>query len=168
MGTIKLNPSQYAGWIDRMAADFPQVMRSAVVSGAMAALPELHLATDKSPPPSGVGNDGAMDRGRYKRSWKAGQHPEGAWIYNDAPYAAVIEHGRRPGARRPPVKALIAWCKRKAKADDPAAMAYLLARAIGRRGIKSRNVMSGALPQITRRFEAEVMRVLARRFGGQP
>jgi len=167
MGTIKLDARQYANWIDQMAADFPQVMKTAAVSGAMAALPELHLATDKSPPPSGVGDPGAFFIGTYKRAWKAGQHPEGAWIYNSTPYAAVIEHGRRAG-KMPPWRALVAWCKRKAKAEDPERMARALAFAMKRRPTKGRHVMGGALPQIMQRFEAEVRRVLARRYGSQP
>ncbi len=168
MAVLKLNPAQYANWIDRMAADFPHVMSAAAVSGAMSCVPVMHKATDESPPPSGEGGNGAFFIGTYKRAWKAGHHPEGAWIYNGMPYAAVIEHGRRPGSRMPPWRALVAWCKRKAKSDNPEGMARALARAIGRRGIKGRKVMAGAVPKMLVAFEVECRRVLARRYGSQP
>jgi hypothetical protein len=54
-----------------------------------------------------------VDRGTYRRSFKVSKVAGGAVLYNFAPHAAVIEEGRRPGARMPPVDVILAWVKRK-------------------------------------------------------
>lgn len=52
-----------------------------------------------------------------------------------ASYARVVEEGRAPGSRPPPTAPIAAWLKRKGR--DPT-LAYVVARAIGKRGIKAR------------------------------
>lgn len=56
-------------------------------------------------------------------------------------YAPVMEFGRRPGARMPPPDALAGWARRHGL---PASALFVLARAIGRRGIKGRFFMAKA------------------------
>jgi hypothetical protein len=58
-----------------------------------------------SPPP--------VDRGTYRRSFKAQKVANGAVFYNFAPHAPIIEMGRRPGSKMPPVGVILAWVKRK-------------------------------------------------------
>jgi hypothetical protein len=53
-----------------------------------------------------------VDRGTYRRSWQVGNIDGGAVVYNSAPYAAIIEHGRRPG-KFPPIRAIEEWVARK-------------------------------------------------------
>lgn len=53
---------------------------------------------------------------------------------NAAPYAWNIENGRRAGAKPPPVAALREWCRLRL---GNANLAYPVARAISRRGIKA-------------------------------
>lgn len=53
-----------------------------------------------------------VDTGAYKQSWRFVQDPDGAEVLNDAPHAAVIEWGRRPG-KRPPLEPLMEWVRRK-------------------------------------------------------
>lgn len=55
-------------------------------------------------------------------------------------YAAAVEKGRRPGAQQPPTKPIEAWARRK----GIRAPAYVLARAIGRKGIKARPYLAPA------------------------
>jgi hypothetical protein len=55
-------------------------------------------------------------------------------------YAAAVEKGRRPGAPPPPTKPIEAWARRKG-IDAPA---YVLARAIGRKGIPARPFLAPA------------------------
>jgi hypothetical protein len=54
-----------------------------------------------------------VDRGTYRRGWQARDLDNGVAIFNPTPYAAVIEHGRRKGARQPPIAPLQAWVLRK-------------------------------------------------------
>lgn len=57
-------------------------------------------------------------------------------------YGIVMERGRRPGARMPPVAALAGWARRHGGLNP-----YLVARAIQRKGIKARPYMEPALEQ---------------------
>jgi hypothetical protein len=54
-----------------------------------------------------------VDRGTYRRSFKAQKVAGGAVFYNSAPYASIIELGRRKGAKMPPIDVILAWVKRK-------------------------------------------------------
>lgn len=54
-----------------------------------------------------------VDRGTYRRSWQVAEHPDGASLFNDSPYASIIENGRRPGSKMPPVDLIYKWVKRK-------------------------------------------------------
>src|SRR5689334_12091271 len=54
-----------------------------------------------------------VDRGTYRRSFRYDDIPRGIALANSAPYASVIEHGRRPGARQPPTSAIADWVRRK-------------------------------------------------------
>jgi hypothetical protein len=63
------------------------------------------LISQESPKP--------VDRGTYRRSFQVDDIPGGSVLYNFAPHAAIIEEGRRPGARMPPVGAIYDWVKRK-------------------------------------------------------
>lgn len=60
-------------------------------------------------------------------------------IRDPYPYPAVIEFGRQPG-RMPPPEALERWVQLKmgVSADDAPGVAFTVARAIGRRGVKGR------------------------------
>lgn len=60
-------------------------------------------------------------------------------------YAGYVEHGRRAG-RQPPVAALVPWVKRKlgVPAKRARSVAFLVARKIGRRGIRAKDVVARA------------------------
>lgn len=63
------------------------------------------LIDGESPPP--------VDRGTYRRSFSCDDIPGGVVFYNFAPHAAIIEEGRRPGAKMPPLQMIFDWVKRK-------------------------------------------------------
>lgn len=70
-------------------------------------------------------------------------------IQTNVPYALVMEDGRRPG-RFPPVDAMIAWVTRKRKdfgikKSEIPSVAFLVGRAISRRGITGRKFFDKAL-----------------------
>ena len=70
--------------------------------------------------------------------------------------------GRRPGSRPPPVGAIARWVVRKGVASEAQAksIAFLIARAIGARGLKPRYVMTGALQELSRYLQQEVDDIL--------
>lgn len=65
-----------------------------------------------------------------------------ATIGTNAPYAQVVHDGRGRGKPTPPVRALAGWASRH---GIPANRVFLIARAIGRKGIKGRPFLKDAL-----------------------
>ena len=51
--------------------------------------------------------------GRHSAGWDVTSHPQGAVLRNDVRHAIVLETGRRAGAKRPPIKALMPWVAQK-------------------------------------------------------
>jgi len=62
-----------------------------------------------------------------------------ATLLNDAPHHVFVEMGRRAGARMPPVAVIAAWCGRKL---GDSTLGFIVARAIGRRGIPPTPLMT--------------------------
>lgn len=54
-----------------------------------------------------------VDRSTYKRSWRFEDIPGGAVMYNFSGHASIIEDGRRPGGRMPPLSVIADWVRRK-------------------------------------------------------
>lgn len=111
---------------------------------------------------------GIVDRGTYKQRFKARRTRLGAILRNDAPHAAVIEFGRRPGATPPPVDVIAKWVRRKLGIKGKGSrarirqVAFLIARAIGRRGLPAHAVFRRHInPKLTIWFRAEIRKILA-------
>jgi hypothetical protein len=110
----------------------------------------VHGAIGTSRPPP-------VDRGMYKRSWRAVKIPNGGALLNTTPYGGVIEHGRRPGTM-PPTGPIAAWVRRKGLVrevrgrggQDAAArsIAFAIARKIKERGQPARHILRSALPAL--------------------
>lgn len=66
-----------------------------------------------------------------------------------AVYPVVMEFGRKPGSKPPPAAALIRWVELviRPAPEDLASTTYLVARAIGQKGIKGREYMKKGLEQ---------------------
>lgn len=111
-----------------------------------------------------------VDRGGYKRAFRFEDIPGGATAYNFSPYASIIEHGRRPGAKGPPLQVIIAWLARKRIAKGTGSrnfatesqyarlrsIAYVIARAIKRRGLPALLILEHA----SKTIDLEVKRAL--------
>src|SRR6185295_7665457 len=54
-----------------------------------------------------------VDRAEYKRAWRRTVLKDGAQLRNDSPHAPIIEYGRRPGAKMPPLEPILRWMRRK-------------------------------------------------------
>jgi len=81
-------------------------------------------------------------------------------IFTPLEYGAPVEHGRKPG-KMPSIDAIQYWVERKGIAndgEDPRQVAFLIARAIGRRGTKGAHMfeegLKTALPHILRLWKA--------------
>lgn len=57
-----------------------------------------------------------------------------------AQYASVVEWGRRPGRKAPPILVIAEWAKRK----GITAPAFVIARSIGRKGIPGKHMFEKA------------------------
>lgn len=79
-------------------------------------------------------------------------------VFSDLPYAIVIDQGREPGARMPPVAALIPWVERVLEVGGTESeirqVAFLVARAIGRKGITPRHFVEKGVNKAESRLDA--------------
>lgn len=90
------------------------------------------------------GARGAIDTGAFLRAWHAVPDGMGLRVYNDRPYAGVIEYGRRPGSRPPPSDNIRAWLisRHGLSASRATALAWVVAQSIGRRGLQGRRILT--------------------------
>jgi hypothetical protein len=76
-----------------------------------------------------------------KRDMRFSKQP--AMLINNAPHATYIEHGRRPGARPPPLEPIRRWVERKLGIPPEASLrvAFAIRAAIAKRGMPAKKVM---------------------------
>ena len=89
--------------------------------------------------------------GTYERGWKAMRSRDGAHLVNTTFHASFVEEGRAPG-RAPPTSVIMRWVLKKRIETDPEAaraVAFLIARKIGRVGTEGRFVLARTMPKIT-------------------
>jgi hypothetical protein len=163
--TVNISLSEFARLLSRVAVtEAPAALHRGVVSGAMRSIPVLQRRTREASPanPSGLGTGGAFNYGDYLRAWKSVPISNGARVFNDRPYAAIIELGRRAGARQPPPDAMAHWAQRRLGVSKKEAkrLAFQVGRAISRRGLAPRLVLSSALPEIMDVVREEIVREL--------
>lgn len=134
---------------------------------------------------------GIVDRRTYIQRFKALRTRLGAELRNDAPHAGVIEHGRRAGRKPPPTAVILSWIRRKGidvtKLADvrrgsrrkkrgsgrtkgrrtgvqraQRQLAFLIARAIGRKGRPGHHVFQRHLvPKLRGWWTQELRKILA-------
>ena len=69
-------------------------------------------------------------------------------------YATWVQGGRAPG-KQPPFQSILDWVKVKGiGGDDPRGAAFLIARAIGRRGVPAQDFINPAGEFVAERLEA--------------
>ena len=97
------------------------------------------------------------DRGAIK-AWLVGSQ------LSYAPFA--FEYGRKPG-KRPPIDAIVRWLAIKPVdlgGQDIRRVAFLIARSIGRKGVKAPHIFSQTTdkmrPEVEQIFERELQKVL--------
>ncbi|MDE0341235.1 MAG: HK97 gp10 family phage protein [Nitrospinae bacterium] len=95
-------------------------------------------------------------------------------VASRAPYAGYVEFGRRAGGATPPWREgspLYRWAVRnlESRNGDFESVAFLVARAIDRRGIRGRRMFARALEENRSRIDGRIRELLdeiARRVGG--
>lgn len=157
---IKISIKHLPKQLRDMASAAGPAMKRGLLSGAMRCIPLLQNRVRNAPPanPSGLGTGGAVDTGAYLQAMTARATPSGAIITNKRKYAAVIDDGRRVGARPPPRRVLEKWVMRRLglSAKEAKSAAFLIGRAISKRGLLPRKVMRGATDDIMKIMNEEV------------
>ena len=99
----------------------------------------------------GVTGRTPVNSGALRASWgtkvTAGSTAVVGELFTPLAYAPVVEMGRTPGKRPPPTGAIQLWVERKgiASGGEAEAIAYVIARAIGRRGIPPKKMLERTL-----------------------
>lgn len=121
--------------------------------------------------------------GTYLRSWRSIHIDGGAVVTNTADHALFVEIGRKPG-RQPPTKAIIDWIVAKrldkklgrklgrrrrtnASPSRQRALAFVIARKIGRKGFKGRYILRRAMPEIEAEAVRQIQEAIRRALGMQ-
>lgn len=160
MASIVLSLSDFPGWLRRKQKQLPTVARDALRLAAktegMRVIQEVISATTPQP----------VDRGTYRRGWRARNVPGGVAVYNPTLYASVIEHGRRPGGKPPPTKLIARWVLRKGLVKDvrgkakqrraARAFAFAIARSIAKKGQKGQHILEHAVKRMRPLFQQAV------------
>ena len=173
MATYKMTIAGAAEWHRRLAKNFwPTVLKGAKL-GAYRGVAELQNTSMRE----------ALDRSAYARGWRFSVSDRTIIIYNPVKYAGVIEDGRRAGEKMPPPAALEAWVRRhlnveyitkkgvakarKVRKDEAPGLAFIVARAIGKRGIKGKHILARANDRIAYNLEAEICSALDKELNRQ-
>lgn len=120
-----------------------------------------------------------VDRGGYRQSFRVDPIPGGAVLYNVQPYAGVLELGRRPNRKRPPIDVIARWVLRKGLVSRAGnlkpnqtewqaarAIAFAIANKMGKEGWpfppnKPMRIMDGTARQLISLLPAEIARAWA-------
>jgi hypothetical protein len=165
---IRVDPSKLGHLEAQLQHRLVAIKSRAALSAAQRSVALMQQRTRQAPPanPSGIGQGGAVNTGNYLRRWRAMRQANGASVYNPTPYAGVIELGRRPGSRMPPVGIIARWIQRRLSVSIEVARqsAFIIARAIAERGLLGRRVMTHptALRKMAKFFQDEFTKELDR------
>jgi len=142
MITHRIKPGDLGKFHAQLGARVQVASKRALQQTAKAAIPILQAETRKKK---------INAFGRLLRGWRAKvERWDSLLISNTQEYAVYVEAGRRRGATQPPSDALLPWVRKVLGVTGKAAqgVAFVVARAIKRRGIKARPVLTD--PRVTR------------------
>lgn len=110
-----------------------------------------------------VSNHRAYHDGGYAARWFFEPIPNGIRVFNKAPYASIIEFGRRAGARMPPPDALRKWVKDRfgVSAKEAKSIAFAVARSISEKGTPGKHVLGFEVDKLNGIIMEEVEREIA-------
>lgn len=126
----------------------------------------VQAAVTAAPPASSGGSIGAVATGKYLRAWRTRRmrraNTMGVLISNATKQAWFVEFGRFPSHKRPPLPVIAKWAQVKFGISyrEAKRIAWPIANAIKRRGLKARHVLTGDYTK--RRLSAHMEEVLTR------
>lgn len=134
--TKRLTLDQFSAWLVQQGPKLEQAgVRGMRKAGAFL-VGEVVRQIDRAEPRP------AVDTGELRNSANLHPHPDGAIVSVDAPHAAFVEYGRRPG-RMPPPQPIEDWVRRKSAGDlteaEIKSAAYAIRRSIALNGIVPRH-----------------------------
>jgi hypothetical protein len=100
--------------------------------------------------------------GQMRNSWHVSRHPA-VQVFNDAPYAGIVERGARPhSVSRAGIDALTMWARRKLGLGEAEArrVAFAVAHKLRTQGQAPTFFVRNQLPRISRITRSEVEREL--------
>lgn len=153
----EIKASDFGAWLRRRLAADTEIVRAAALEACAWGEADAVKRTREVE---------AVDQGQFVLAWSHRALPNGAELRNDAPYAAVIERGRRPGRPGPPLEPILLWVNRKLVkngAVDPEAahgVALAIRNAIHIRGTKPRWILRDTMRRMKPRFKREALRRL--------
>jgi len=157
MATVVVTPKAFGAALRaRIQAD-RRLMLQAALEAALWGEAQAVMKTDEM---------GVENEGHFKRSWKHVPTHDGAELVNDAPYAAVIEYGRRPGARPPPFGPILRWVELKlvqegaVEPEEAEDVAWAIRQSIATKGIPPKRILGSLEKPIGRKFLIEALKRL--------
>lgn len=161
---IVITPRSLGKLERNLGPEMLRALRGAMNSTARYALSRFQGRTRNAIPASPNGGRGAVATGEYLRAWKIQRGTDTVTVLNDSNQAIFVEKGRRPGRKPPPIEPIRKWAEVRLglQGAKARAAAVLIARAIGRRGLFPRNVMSGAMPAIQETYDRVTRRAYDR------
>lgn len=112
---------------------------------------------------------GVFDIGHYHNAWTVIPIPNGWQVRNTAPYASVIEFGRRPGRPGPPIAPIREWVKRQLvgngviPAKDADRVAFLVRRKLHEKGTEPKPIFRTVATRLPEWFKEELRKRLKTR-----
>lgn len=169
MASVRISAKDWPGFLSALGNRAQAAVMRGVVSGAARCVPYMVKRTDEAQPASVNGARGAVNTGEFRRRWRSRARPDGSEVRNDAPYSPIIDGGRRPGSKMMPLHEARAWARRRLGLSESEAKkaAFPIARAIARRGLAPRRVMSAdeAVDRMAKLVRDEVLRELREELG---
>lgn len=163
MATIEVRFDGLGSFLARLGVQAEVAVNKGLLSAANRARAILVSESDRKR---------VTNTGNFRRAWKSDRVVEvdpgttetrrGVHVWNAAPYSGVVEEGRRPGARMPPLEPIARWAQRKFRIPYSRArgLSFAIARKIAREGIPGRFVLRDATRQLENTLREEVRREL--------
>jgi len=163
---LEFDLKEWDRWLNTV--DLLPVLKKGIHSGSMRAQVLMEQKANVAPPASANGSHGAFNTGAYARGWKSSKMPWGSLLYNTKSYSPVIEGGAQFPGKAPPTKPLAEWARRKLgmSKDYADGVAFVMAQNIKKRGLRPRNVLKDARPEIKILVLKEIKHEVDRFFAG--
>lgn len=156
MANFRVQFNELGNYEAALGKAFKPAVSKALKKAARNTVDLYKYGTRNAPPASPNGSTGAVASGRFLRSWKVQPTSDQytVHVFNEADHAYNVEEGRKAGSAMPPVSEIAAWVLKKGlgkkqgrdkrgrfMSKNVRAIAFLIARAIARRGLKGRHIV---------------------------